>query len=63
MSDEVIEALRDAHRMFKEEFENAFAESKWVEKAKKQRTTESPVASPASDAEEKSKKEKKKRTG
>eukprot|EP00973_Karenia_brevis_P034456 4752003-Karenia_brevis.AAC.1 len=47
--------------MFEEKFENAFAASKWVEKVKKQRTTESPVASPAADAEEKSKKEK--RTG
>eukprot|EP00973_Karenia_brevis_P032037 4420888-Karenia_brevis.AAC.1 len=52
MNDGLVEALRDANRMFKEKFENAFAASKWVEKARKQRTTESPVASPASDAEE-----------
>eukprot|EP00973_Karenia_brevis_P042410 5870867-Karenia_brevis.AAC.1 len=46
MSDLLVEALRDPNRMFKEKFKNAYATSKWVEKEKKQRTTESPVASP-----------------
>eukprot|EP00973_Karenia_brevis_P036599 5044593-Karenia_brevis.AAC.1 len=63
MGDGLVEALRDANRIFKGKFENAYAGSRWVEKEKKQRTTESPVASPASDVEEKPKKEKMKRTG
>eukprot|EP00973_Karenia_brevis_P030706 4233258-Karenia_brevis.AAC.1 len=30
MSDELVEALRDANGMFKEKFENAYASAKWV---------------------------------
>eukprot|EP00973_Karenia_brevis_P076093 10568977-Karenia_brevis.AAC.1 len=63
MSHELVEALRDANGMFKETFENAYAASKLVEKAKKQRITENPAASPVSDAEVKPKKEQEKHTG
>eukprot|EP00973_Karenia_brevis_P067755 9426435-Karenia_brevis.AAC.1 len=39
--------LRDANRTFKEKFENAYAAAKWIEKSKKQRTSENPDAGSA----------------
>eukprot|EP00973_Karenia_brevis_P048596 6746698-Karenia_brevis.AAC.1 len=42
------ELLKDANRTFREKFENAYAAARWVEKSKKQRTSEDPEKKSAS---------------
>eukprot|EP00973_Karenia_brevis_P034208 4718244-Karenia_brevis.AAC.1 len=57
MSDELAEALRDANRICKEKFNNAYEASKLVEKGQKQRKDSPPADAEAPKAKEEPKTE------